>query len=131
MTFVNQLQPHSDKVPLEFGDAINTFIHEAEQFLQAQPGPVVFWAAGTTHVQGQLGYSVKDGSAAVRSQIKTGQPFWLIAGRRSEPPLTIRDWVAERGYQVVMSQRCRSDDLPRHSGWPGMVALYRVQPLPP
>ena len=41
------------------------------------------------------------------------------------------DWVAQRQYQLLMSQVCRSDDLPRYSGWPGMVALYRVDPRPP
>ena len=131
MTIVNQLQLQTNKVPREFGDAINSFIHEAEQHLQAQPGPVVFWAVGTTHVQSHLGYSVKDGSVPLRRQIEAGQSFWLVAGRRAEPPLTIDDWVAQRQYQLRMSQMCRSDDLPRYSGWPGMVALYRVHPRPP
>ncbi len=131
ISVANQLQLRTDDAPPEFGDAINDFIHEAEQHLQTQLGPVVFWAAGTTHVQGHLGYSVKDGSAPLRRQIEAGQPFWLVAGRRAEPPLTIGDWVTERGYQLGMSQTCRSAELPRYSGWPGMVALYRVDPQPP
>ena len=131
MSLVNQFQPPTDKVSRKFGDAINSFIYEAEQYLQAHPGPVVFWAAGTTHLQGHLGYSEPDGSVALRRRIEAGKPFWLIAGRRSEPPVTVEDWLAEKQYQPVMHKACRSDDLPRYTGWPGVVALYRVEPLPP
>ncbi len=131
MTVVNQLQPRTDEAPPEFGDAINDFIQEAERYLQAQPGPVVFWAAGETHLQGHLGYSEKDGSVALRARLKIGEPFWVIAGRRSQLPLTVGDWLLERGYQVVLSPTCRSDELPRSNGWPGVVGLYRVEPLTP
>ncbi len=129
MTLVNQLQDRTDQAPPEFGDAINDFIHEAEQYLRAQPGPVVFWAAGETHLQGHLGYSEKDGAAALRARLEAGEPFWLIAGWRSHSPLTVGDWLLEPRYRVVLNQTCRSDELPRYSGWPGVVGLYRVEPL--
>ncbi|MEE9130086.1 MAG: hypothetical protein V3T84_08715 [Phycisphaerales bacterium] len=129
MTGVNQFQHRTDQAPPEFGDAINDFIHEVEQYLQAEPRPVVFWAAGETHLQGHLGYSEKDGTAALRARLEAGEPFWLIAGRRSQSLLTVGDWLLERRYQVVLSPTCRSDELPRYSGWPGVVGLYRVEPL--
>ncbi len=131
ITVVNQLPLRTDEAPPRFGDAINDFIHEAEQYLQAQPGPVVFWAVGETHLQGHLGYSEKAGSTALRARLETGGPFWLIAGRRSKSPLTVRDWLRERRYQVELSQICRSDELPRANGWPGVVGLYRVEPRTP
>ncbi len=129
VTVVNQFQDRTDQAPPDFGDAINDFIHEAEQYLRAQPGPVVFWAAGETHLQGHLGYSEKAGTAALRARLEAGEPFWLIAGRRSQPPLTVEDWLREQRYQVVPSLTCRSDELPRYSGWPGVVTLYRFDSL--
>ena len=128
MTVVNQLPLRTDEAPPRFGDAINDFIHEAEQYLQAQPGPVVFWAVGETHLQGHLGYSEKAGSAALRARLEAGGPFWLIAGRQIQLPLTVGDWLRERRYEVDLSQICRSDELPRANGWPGVVGLYRVEP---
>lgn len=131
MSLANQFQSPTDTLPRDFGDVINSFIHDAEQHLQTQPGPVVFWAAGRTHLQGHLGYSEPDGSAKLRRRIEAGQPFWLIAGRRSEPPKTVEDWFTERQYQPAIRLACRSDELPRFSGWPGVMTLYRVEPQPP
>ena len=130
MTLVNQYKPSDPAIHVSFGDDINEFLHEAQQYISETPAPIVYWAAGSTHLQGHLGSSTKDSSASLRTAILEGQPFWLVAGQRATEPFNANEWLATTRENTVLGTRCSSKELPRYGGWPGKVTLYWAVPIP-
>ena len=130
MTLVNQYKPSDPAIGVSFGDDINEFLHEAQQYIRETPEPIVYWAAGSTHLQGHLGSSVKEGSAALRTAIRIGKPFWLVAGNNSSEPFTVFAWLKTNKENAALGPRCSSKELPRYGGWPEKVTLYWAVPVP-
>ena len=130
MTLINEYKPLDPAIDVSFGDDINEFIHEAQQYISESPAPIEYWAAGTSHLQGHLGSSVKDGSIPLLTALHNEQPFWLVAGQRGSEPQNIYDWLTTNKESAVLGKRCSSKELPRYAGWPGKVTLYWVVPVP-
>lgn len=130
MTLINEYKPLDPAINVSFGDDINEFIHEAQQYISETTEPIVYWAAGTSHLQGHLGSSVKDGSIPLLTALHKGQPFWLVAGQRGSERLDISNWLIANEENAVLGKRCSSKELPRYAGWPGKVTLYWVVPVP-
>ncbi|MHC4717531.1 MAG: ArnT family glycosyltransferase [Planctomycetota bacterium] len=127
-TLFNQLQPEAPQ--RDFGDAISRFSREAETRLRAAPAPVVFWASRSTLPECYFGAEGRVGAVAVRDMIRARGSFWVFAGRRTEPPITLLDWLPERRPEWTITEACRSPRLPRVDIWPEQVVLYRVDPPP-
>jgi 4-amino-4-deoxy-L-arabinose transferase-like glycosyltransferase len=125
-TVFNQLQPEAPQ--RDFGDAISGFSRDAETHLRAAPAPVVFWASQFSLPESYFGSEGRTGAVSVREMIGTRSPFWVFAGRRTEPPLTLLDWLPEARPRWTITEACRSPRLPRTDVWPEQVVLYRVEP---
>jgi 4-amino-4-deoxy-L-arabinose transferase-like glycosyltransferase len=125
-TVFNQLQPEAPR--RDFGDAISRFSRAAETHLRAAPAPVVFWSSRYTLPACYFGAEGRAGSVAVRDLVRARGPFWVFGGRRTEPPLTLHDWLTEKRPGWTITEACRSPRLPRVDVWPEQVILYRVEP---
>jgi 4-amino-4-deoxy-L-arabinose transferase-like glycosyltransferase len=125
-TLVNQLQPQAPQ--RGFGDAIGRFNCEAETHLQTAPAPVLFWAAQYTQPACYFGSEGRIGVPAIRQMLREQSPFWIFAGRSSEEPVTLLDWLPEQCPRWTFTEACRSQELPRTDVWPVQIVLYRVDP---
>jgi 4-amino-4-deoxy-L-arabinose transferase-like glycosyltransferase len=125
-TVFNQLQPEAPQ--RDFGDAISRFSRDAERHLRAAPAPVVFWASQFTLPESYFGSEGHTGPKSVREMIGTRSSFWIFAGRRTEPPITLLDWLPKARPRWTITEACRSPRLPRADVWPEQVVLYRVDP---
>jgi 4-amino-4-deoxy-L-arabinose transferase-like glycosyltransferase len=125
-TLVNELQPHAPR--RDFGDAIGRFSRDAETQLRASPAPVVFWASQYTLPRSYFGSGGHAGAEAIDRMLGTRSPFWVFAGTNDRPPVTLLDWLPERGPRWTITEACRSQRLPRTAIWPEQVVLYRVDP---
>ncbi|MHC4100350.1 MAG: ArnT family glycosyltransferase [Planctomycetota bacterium] len=125
-TVFNQLQPEAPQ--RDFGDVISRFSRDAETHLRAAPAPVVFWASQFTLPESYFGAEGHTGAASVRRMLRTQSSFWVFAGRRTEPPVTLLDWLPEARPRWTITEACRSPQLPRTDVWPEQVVLYRVDP---
>jgi 4-amino-4-deoxy-L-arabinose transferase-like glycosyltransferase len=125
-TVFNQLQPEAPQ--RDFGDAIGRFCREAETHLHAAPAPAVFWASQFTLPESYFGSEGRTGAESVRELIRARRSFWIFAGRRTQPPVTLLDWLPEARPRWTITEACRSPRLPRTDVWPEQVILYRVDP---
>lgn len=131
MMIVNIRQPAAPSP--DFGRGIDAFIDDAATQLARRPAPVVFCWTGNTHLQAMLGYSTVDDTAAFEQQYassrESGQPFWVIAGRRKGSPPMFDAWVADRErFDANVEVVVMSEHLDRAFGWPEQVGLYWVEP---
>jgi 4-amino-4-deoxy-L-arabinose transferase-like glycosyltransferase len=127
-TIVGELEPNAPYRGL--GDAMSSFSRDAETHLRAAPAPVVFWASQHALPQAYFGADGHHGVAAVRRMLTGRRPFWLFAGRRREPPLTVLDWLPQRRPRWTLTEACRSRRFGPCGVWPEQMVLYRVDPPP-
>ncbi len=126
MTVYNQLESNAPQPG--FGNAINRFAVQAEAQIRHDPRPMAFWATERTYLQSYLGYCGQDATEALRQLLEAADPFWLVAGERSEPPVTVHDWLRDQHLEATLTEVSRSDRYDGISYWPGQVVLYRVDP---
>jgi 4-amino-4-deoxy-L-arabinose transferase-like glycosyltransferase len=127
MTAVNIVQPQQPAPG--FSRAIERFIHEAEAQLAADPRPVEFYKAGSTHVQAFLGFSQGEDADRIVKRIRAGERLWVISGRKSSPPHELDDWLAPKKLPDRIAPAGRSADLPRAAGWPEHLTLWSIEPV--
>jgi hypothetical protein len=125
MIAVNQLQLFAPST--NFGPAIAAFIDETEIALANEPVPLVLVYTGETQMQAMLGLSRADDPREVTQRIRQRQPFWVIAGRRLEPPYDYGQWLMQR-RRVTAETVVQSELLPHDRGWPQQLTLYRLTP---
>jgi hypothetical protein len=125
MIVVNQLQLFAPST--NFGPAIAAFIDETEITLAGEPLPLVLVYTGETQMQAMLGLSQADDPREVTQRIRERQPFWVIAGRRLEPPYDYGEWLMQR-RRVNAEPVVQSALLPHDRGWPQQLTLYRMTP---
>lgn len=128
MTVVNQQQPAAPS--RAFASDVAAFIDEAAEVMRDAPAPAVFWAASESHVQAFLGHSQVDGTRAVRTALRSGEAFYVVAGRRKREPVTFEAWftqdaAASRSHVVTLV--VESQPLPEQYNWPSQLMLYRVE----
>jgi 4-amino-4-deoxy-L-arabinose transferase-like glycosyltransferase len=126
MTWVNHRLPLAPSHG--FGDEIERFVVAAAQAMAKEPLPVITCWTGETHMQAMLGLSQKDDSDAALDLARSGEVFWLLAGPRFAEPHDAGEWI-ERRRRVRAVAVLRSSELPRDRGWPGTVALFRIEPV--
>jgi hypothetical protein len=113
-----------------FGAAIKLFIDQASDEITREPMPLVFLWSGETHIQAMLGSSAIESKEAVLDMIATGQPFWLVAGRKTSEPHEFEAWLRQRGDTTPVRGVLSSAVLPRDQGWPEKITLYKVNAVP-
>ena len=109
------------------GDAISSFIQDAEIHIRKDPRPIVLVNAGNSHMASYLGSAGRGSIQDAHELILSGRPLWLIAGGE-EPPAQILGWLTERGPDSSVVRKCRSRRFPENPWWPRHVTLYRVDP---
>lgn len=125
LTIHNQLAPvHAVK---GFGEEILRFAQDANRRIAAEPLPVVHCWSGETHLLALMGAAREDSRDRLMSAIKTGQPFWLVAGRKGTRPEDVGQWL-EQVRKVSAEPVLRTPMMPHQHGWRGQATLFRVSP---
>ena len=126
LTIVNQFEPSAPA--RGFGNNMRTFVNRATDAIAADPMPVAFCWIDDTHLQAMFGASQPADKDAVLAVLERGEPFWVIAGRKTTAPNDFGEWFSTRRYVQSVQPVVRSAMMPRNEHWPEQVTLFKVVP---
>jgi 4-amino-4-deoxy-L-arabinose transferase-like glycosyltransferase len=110
-----------------YGNAIRSFIRQAETAIDANPAPVAFWNIGASHIMAALGASEADGFESVRLAVRKHDAFWLVAGDHGdEGGPNVESLALLDRFRLTATPAARLA-LPRSTWFPGRMTLYRVE----
>ena len=125
LTIYNTLEPAA---PFRgFGNTITDFVSLVDARVEADPARIVCWNTGYTQFESFLGYTGATDEHAVAEAVETGRPFWLVVGRWG--PMTPEQRLRHFGFDVDVTEACRSRLVPYSKYWPLEAILYRARPL--
>ena len=108
-----------------FGDEIVAFARAAKAAVDADPAPVHFCWTDVSPVKPLMGYAARDDRDAVVAALRDGHSGWLVAGPIWADERSFAEWYGARPGAERLRLVLASADLPRASGWPGQLRLYR------
>jgi len=115
--------------PKGFGNEILHFAQDANARITAEPLPVVHCWSGETHLLALMGAAREDGRNRLMEAVKSGQPFWLVSGRKGTKPEDVGEWL-EQVRPVRAEPVLRTAMMPQEHGWLRQATLFRVTPRP-
>jgi 4-amino-4-deoxy-L-arabinose transferase-like glycosyltransferase len=109
-----------------FGRDVARFVAEAGAAISADPLPVYVCWNGENHLQAMFGVSCDTKPLDVVNATRVRQPFWIVAGRKPNPPYEFDQWLLEQRPRTKIEVIVRSVPLAKHDRWPEQVTLYKV-----